>query len=255
MSKDKSTVLAFMITRADTDARRTLLNDTIAEMYETAKYPFDLIVYVNTNDLQTVDLIETMAPEYGFTYRLFMENTGQHIPTNDAIKVADEGGYDYLLRVDDDVKFMTKGWLDKLVKVADKIGPDFIISPLIRGLLNPPPQTDTVEVRGVKLRFLERAIGGICRLHSVDALCDPEYPYTADVRLPMGFGDATGIGEWCREAVEKKGMKRWMVYVEQVRVKHRLGTSKQRDEDMVYHNSHGMFQTIPYIPVWVGEGE
>jgi len=252
MSKDKPTVLAFMITRADTDHRRKLLGETVHEMYTTAKYPFDLTVYVNTNDTETTDLVDTLSFRYGFNIVEYSSNMGQHIPTNDAIRIADKDGYDYLLRVDDDVKFMTKGWLKKLVEAAEELGPEFIISPLVKGLIHPPPQTDTVEVSGVKVRFLEMAIGGICRLHRVDTLCDTECPYKADVRLPMGFGDATGIYEWCKRSFEDKGLYRWMVYVEHVRVRHRLGTEKQRKEDPQYHALQRVFQVLPYIPLWKG---
>jgi hypothetical protein len=250
---DKPTVLAFMITRADTDHRRGLLKDTVEEMLETAKYPFDLLLFVNTDDKDTIRMVTQLGEDNANVEPLFFVpagNRGQHIPTNNAIEIADGNSYDYLLRVDDDVKFMTKGWLAKMIESAEVLGPEFIISPMVRGLLHPPPQTDTVEVEGIKVRFLEQAIGGICRLHSVDTLCDPEHPYHADIRLPMGFGDATGIGVWCKEAMQDKNLRRWMIYLEHVRVRHRLGTAGQRKEDPLYHTYQGMFQCIPYIPPW-----
>ena len=213
----------------------------------------DLILVINTDDDKTLHRCLQLA-EDNASLDLYTpiprENSGQHRHTNFMINKADENGYDYLLRLDDDVKFLTKGWLKRLVDIAEDLGPDFIISPLVRGLSNPPPQTETLEVKGHKVRFLEAAIGGICRLHRVDTLVDPECPYVADVRGPMGFGDATGIGLWCKQAVENKGMKRWMVYTEKVRVQHRLTTKKQREEDQGYHIYQRVFQCIPFIPAW-----
>lgn len=235
-----SDISAFLISRASTPQRLQMLADTIVDARNTAGMEFDLTVYALTEEAEKV------ASSLGVPVVRHSENVGQHVVTNQAIEDADEAGSTHLLRLDDDVHFTTKGWLRKLMGASTLFGHTFIISPTVKGLNNPPPRSEMVEVHGIKVKFLTTAIGGICRLHHMEALRNPDNPYVSDVRLPLGSGDATGIAAW---AIRNKY---WMVYLDSVVVKHRKGTSGQVKEDPSYHASHGLFQVLPYIPAWSG---
>lgn len=242
-----------MISRAQEPKRLEMFEKTVREAIETAGKDFWLCLWPMTHEAKSV--AERLAKEYGqITVHGYGDgNVGQHVVTNEMIKMADGQVYDYLLRLDDDVKFLTKRWLAKMVEAAEELGPNFIISPTVIGLQNPPEVTPDIEQSGVSFRVVMGAIGGICRLHNVDTLVNPIYPYVSDVRLPLGFGDATGIAEWCARASQDYHMQLWMIYLNTVRVKHAKGTSKQVKDNPEYHETHDLFQHIPFIPEWRGE--
>lgn len=251
MSNDE-TVLAFMISRAQEPKRLKMFEDTVREAIATAGMEFDLILWPMTR--QALDVANKLQDEFPLIdiHGYADGNVGQHVVMNTLIKIADEADYDYLLRLDDDVKFLTKRWLHKMVQAAENLGPGFIISPTITGLNHPPETTSEIEQHTEKFRVILGAIGGICRLHSVETLANPLFPYVSDVRNPLGFGDATGIAKWCMDALQEHNLQLWMIYLSTVRVKHAKGTSKQVKENPEYHETHSLFQTIPYIPIWKG---
>lgn len=239
-------VYAYMITRADTKERVDMFRKTVEEAIETAGMPFTLSLHILPG--KALDVAAELNRKYeDVTAIAYAENVGQHVITNSAIDVCDKGGYTYLLRLDDDIKFLTKRWLVKLTNAGDKLGDRFVTSPTISGLLHPPTVTEVVEHDGVAVKFLMDAIGGICRLHHIETLRGKDNKYISDVRQPLGFGDATGMGKWCKEN------NVWMVYLDHVRVKHAKGTRKQISEDKEYHQWHSLFQHIPYVPAWRGE--
>ena len=108
-------VLAFIITRGGSRKRIEQLSKLLDDIDATAGYPYHMKVYFNGCE----ELPET-SPSKGVGVIRCAENTGQHPPFNAALQQAIEGDYDYLLRLDDDVKFLTKrNWLRKLVDAAE----------------------------------------------------------------------------------------------------------------------------------------
>lgn len=201
---------------------------------------------------QTLDAGRTKAG-MDFAWRTFdnsIVNKGQHYWFNAALKEASIGGYDYLLRVDDDIDFLSQRWLAKMVEEAVALGPQFIVSPTVKGLKAPPEMSQVVTVSGVPVKFLSQAIGGACRLHPVKLLTDAPVPYVSDVRQPLGFGDASGILKWAK-LMMTKGYPVWCVWLEHVRVQH--STAKQEEDDPQYHAPHGVLQHIPWMPAWPEE--
>jgi len=211
-------------------------------MEETAGYPLYLYAHYlpPASEFYNVANAPIFHNSCGLMYN---ENVGQHVIFNNMLMYAKECNYDYLLRLDDDCKFVTKDWLKMMVEAAEKLGDNFIISPTIQGLTYPPERSEPVEYNGVKIKVLYSAIGGICRLHNVNDLVKNNY--ISDVRCPLGSGDATGIGKW---AIANN---RYMVYLEKVKVKH--NTKKQIEADPEYHKWHDLYQHVPYIPVNIGE--
>lgn len=219
-------VLAFTITRSDSPTRKALLERTLEEGGDKAGYPLDWAVWDNSEI-----------------------NRGQHVAFNHYLAKAVNEGYDYLLRVDDDVEFMSQRWLAKMVEASEALGPQYIVSPTVNGLKHPPEMSQMVEVSGQHVKFLPSAIGGACRLHPVALLANAPTPYVSDVRLPMGMGDATGIMAWAEEMF-KQQWPVWAVWLVHVNVKH--ATARQEREDGEYHSLHGLYQRVPYMPAWSG---
>jgi hypothetical protein len=177
-------------------------------------------------------------------YQINDHNVGQHPPANTAIDKAIYEGYDYILRIDDDVEWLSKRWLAKLVEASQKLGDKMVLSPTVRGLRWQPPQSQQIEVEGVPVKFVDGPVGGICRLIPVAVL--KKKPYVSDVRLPMGGGDAGGIGEWATKSEPIVPL----VYCQHVRIRHAKSTDTQELEDPKHFDDHALFQSVPYIPIW-----
>lgn len=241
-------ILVYTITRANTASRGRLLNATLTTGRETAGCDFHWHIYVNGRGTLAESIIEAAySTRVINSYEVSEENVGQHPHVNAAIAKAIDEGYDYLVRTDDDVEWLSKRWLIKLVEAAQKIGDPMILSPTVKGLQWQPPQSPIVEVNTIPLKFVEGPIGGICRLTPVRLL--KEKPYVSDVRLPMGGGDAGGVGKWAMDGEPIIPI----AYCQHIRVRHAKSTAGQEKEDPTHFYEHHLFQSIPYIPNWKGK--
>jgi len=238
-------VYAYTITRADSPDRCKLLLETLTQGRESCGYK-DLHwhVHVNGNGIRGKGMVEACY-ESGIinSFEVSQYNEGQHPPTNRAIKAAIDGGYDLLLRVDDDVTWITKRWLAKLVEASKALGDNMILSPMVKGLRWQPPQAYQQEIEGIPVKFIYGPIGGICRVIPVSRL--KEKPYVSDVRLPMGGGDAVGIGEWAR----REQPITFLAYCQHIKVRHAKGTDQQESDDPKHFREHSLYQHVPYIPI------
>lgn len=232
-------ILAFTVTRAATPERITLLQSTISSARRTAGHEFDWIICASGCSMDAEEAIRLAFNTNQLQHIAFhKDNIGQHIAWNWAFEYAVMNGYTHFLRLDDDVEFLTKRWLKKLATASQAFDDKFCISPRIRGLKNPPLTSQPCEAHGHPVVFLFDAIGGICRWHPIELFKD----FIADVRKPLGSGDATGVARYC---VEKQIP---MVYLHSVRVKHARTTRGQEASDPTHFSIHGIFQNIPYIP-------
>ncbi len=240
-----SKIFAFTVTRSASADRCRLLNDTITKGVSTAGVEFDWHVWASGCDELSLNTLNS-AKGMGSLKAVHVhdDNIGQHVAWNEAIDFAK--GYEYFLRLDDDCEFLTKRWLKKLVNASIVLNDRMILSPTIRGLQNPPDRSAPVVHAGLTLEFLRTAIGGICRLHPL-SLFETKGAYYADVRKPLGSGDATGMGAWCQENTVP------MAYLKHVRVRHAKTTKGQEADDAEHFSQHAVFQHIPYIPAWRSE--
>ena len=231
-------VAVFTITRAATPERLRLLQETLTLGNRTAGMDFDWYVYVSGGECASV-LKAARDTKLVYGQRIYSENVGQHVAWNDAFREAKRDRCDYLVRVDDDCEFLTKRWLRKLVDASILLDDRFILAPMVRGLKNPPQRSNKIEIKGLELWFLRDAIGGVCRLHPMDLIGGVK-PFVADVRKPLGSGDATGIAAWAKDNVIP------FAYLNSVRVRHTTVRQEVRDEE--YFDRHDIFQHVPYIP-------
>lgn len=240
-------IYAYTITRADTVARSRLLLDTLTRGRDTADYPFTWHVHVNGRGIMAQSMVEScFVSKVIDSFEVSEYNEGQHPPANKAIAKAITENYDYILRTDDDVEWLSKRWLAKLVEASEKIGGRQVLSPRVRGLRWLPPMSQTVEVEGIPIKIInfKNPIGGICRLIPVPLLRDN--PYFSDVRLPLGGGDADGIGKW----VSSLQPLVISAYCQHVNIRHAKGTDQQEKDDPIHAKEHDMLQHVPYIPLW-----
>ena len=233
-------VFAFTVTRATTPQRMAVLNNTLWRGRESAGFAMDWHVWTNgVGNLTMEVLLEALRKNVIAGIHPHGDNVGQHVAWNEAFELAKKE-YDYFLRIDDDCEFITKRWLKKLVNCSVMLDDKFVLAPLVRGLKQPPEKSNLVSVKGIPLEFLIGAIGGICRLHPVKLLLARKDPFIADVRKPLGSGDATGVASWCRAHTIP------MAYTRQIRVRH--NTRSQELDDPEHFLRHDLLQTIPYIP-------
>jgi len=171
-------------------------------------------------------------------------NEGQHPPANRAIAKAIAEGYDCILRTDDDVEWLSKRWLAKLVEASERVGPQFVLSPRVRGLRWQPPQSQLVEIESIPVKIIDygNPIGGICRLTPVQLLKDN--PYASDVRLPMGGGDAAGVSKWI-STIKPLTLA---AYCQHINIRHAKGTDQQEKDDPLHAKEHDILQHCPFIP-------
>lgn len=234
-------IYAFTVTRAATPERARLLQETITSARKTAGCEFEWNVWASgCSDVGKEVLSAAMNTGQIDRPWYCPDNVGQHLAWNEAYKQAVDGDYKYFLRIDDDCEFLTKRWLKKLVDASEELEDTMILSPVVRGLNHPPQTSNPVTHNGISLRFLREAIGGICRLHPMRVL--KKHEFIADVRKPLGSGDATGIGGWCKDNVIP------MAYLQFARVRHAKSTDDQIKNDPNHFLHHGVFQHIPYIP-------
>lgn len=233
-------IYAFTPTRANTPARAQLLLRTLTEARNTAKHPFHWHLFAQEDTLAADICRNALTSELIDELTLWPDNRGQHVAFNTALAGARTANATFLLRLDDDVEFITRGWLRKLVEAMAAFNNRAILAPQVLGLKNPPARTNEVDVEGVPVELLTDAIGGVCRLHPVEMLVKGEY--VSDVRLPLGSGDAAGIGKWCQSV----GLP--MAWVKTARVRHL--TAKQDADDPVHAATQALTYMLPYIPAW-----
>lgn len=229
---------AFTVSRANTPSRAQALLSTLTVGRDTAKADFVWTLYTERGTLAANIGESALATRVIDCLVLWDDNKGQHVAFNEAHKRAKEAGAQFLLRIDDDVQWLTKRWLAKLLEVNEAFEGKAIISPTVQGLKFPPERSEVVEVAGIPVEFLTEAIGGVCRLHPLPVI----EGYVSDVRHPLGAGDAVGMGRWCRENILP------MVWAKTVRIRH--DTKWQEKDDPKHFQQHSVWQHIPYIPRW-----
>lgn len=202
-----------------THGSRRFLADCVRDMRATAGAWFDWAVILSGADDEQRSVARTLlhAPGgYGIQHLIDFgdENRGQHHATREALRIARGQDYAWLLRIDDDARSKTKGWLrdtgtdrrgkpkmgmlDRLEWLKEATGDTeyrIIAAPRVLGLRNPlRPFAEFSPTENQPFRAeLMPALGGVLRLANTHFLRDFE-PNLYD---PIGRGDPEQIAAYC----------------------------------------------------------
>lgn len=123
------------------------------------------------------------------------ENRGGHWFMREALALARQRGYKWLLRLDPDVTPKTKRWLKKMVERLDELRSRkgdsfyrFIAAPRLIGLRHPLTPIGVIEDQPYPVEVMEK-LGGACRLHPVELLAE----FEPNVYDPVGRGDPESL--------------------------------------------------------------
>lgn len=209
-------VLGFTPTYADAAEKFKKL---IPEARGSSGKWFDWAVYAGETTPETVDVLRGHLRHplgAGIQYlTVWPENRGQHHATLEALRLARALGYEWLLRIDDDVEFKTQRWLKKMLERLHELhrlqkantetliaragveGPErermlahasrhrMVAGPTVKGLRQPPEVKALIELGQPYVVECVELLGGVLRLAPVPLL----EGYEPDVTMPVGRGD------------------------------------------------------------------
>ena len=222
-------ILAYTVSYGD----RSFLEDTIPDMRGTAGVWFDWFVCLGAPSDNLKDIGEKALnhpKQRGIQYlQVWPENRGQHHATARALALAKTEGYEWLLRLDDDLKPKTKRWLKKMVantltlhKVTQDTKLRIISVPKILGLNNPLMPVGIIEKPGLGFKAeVMDILGGACRLHPMSFMQN----FEPDLYAPVGRRDPQSIGQ---HVVDNQGV---MVRYPEIRMVHRTDELEAQDSD------------------------
>lgn len=269
---ENARVLIYTVTRADTPARMKAAAESLLRGQKTAGFPHEWVLYANSWQMHEWGAWQWRNGRMMGTG----ENVGQHVALQDVLMHATGSDtcrerlmghrcefapklhmckprYDFIIKVDDDVEWMTRNWLRKLIIAAHSIhafsGRWNLVGPRVFGLTNPIEAAGEVSipsvVKGAKeipLRVMP-ILGGLVRLHHISFFKD----YFLDVRRAMGSGGDTTIAEHARDIPNDGKNSVGSMACKHVRVRH--CTREQQAADPEYHRMHRIMQLVPFMPV------
>lgn len=196
MTERGSDILAFTVSYGD----RHTLTPTVREMRAAAGTWYDHAVFLGRPSPALEESARRLLEDpdrLGIQYLVtWPENRGQHFAFREALAIARARGYTWLLRLDDDVRPKTKGWLQKMLRQLEELRTRtgdghyrIIAAPKIVGLKNPLQPIGLIEKGQPFPAEVMDALGGACRLHPME-LIDA---YEPDIYAPIGRGDPEGV--------------------------------------------------------------
>lgn len=130
----KPRVAIFMITYD----RLEYTQRTIESLKKSTKYPYDLYVFDNGSTDGTKEFLETLAKTGELAWvESSPDNKGLTLGSNACIDAIMEHDYQLVGKVDNDVEFMTKGWLETFVDLW-KRNHNLYMGPYPEGLVDHP---------------------------------------------------------------------------------------------------------------------
>lgn len=192
---------------------------TLESLRSSTSVPFDHYIVDNGSTDGTQDYVRDHRSDFAEVV-VNRENAGLDIATNQALDLIG-GGYDYIIKVDNDCEFVDPQWLEVLLEVCEAKGGRIALSPRATGL--GPPHLDGGHPRyafetcnGYTLG-LSKHVGGLCLLAPAETYSgfrfkgnalhgNQDVLFSLHVRLDVGYE---------------------MGYVEDVRVRHMDTTEGQ----------------------------
>lgn len=238
-SDDLGRVLVYTVSRASTPAQLDRAFKSLLDGQQTTGYAHEWILWANSPELAEM---AKWVWTNGQLWNPSGLNTGQHVALRDVLVYAREYNYDYVVKVDDDLVWQSRGWLRKLIR-AEVAAFKFsnrhpVLGARILGLRNPPTVVGRIKLPDRTRLLIMPIIGGACRLHHISFFDN----YVPDVRRAMGAGGDTSIAKHA----EKIGVGMFQVW--NCPVRH--DTNKMERADPAYFEDHAVFQCVPFIPPW-----
>jgi len=165
----------------------------------------------------------------------FGHNLGLHVGKNTAHDQLLTAGYDFIMKVDNDIEFKTQHWLRKLLAAYRALGNDAVISPRIKGLNNPPQSWADKRVGKFNFAFVS-ILGGATRFTTRKTIESFRY----NERMPMAMGAASTFANHCM------AFNIPLAYCEDIIVRHMDTTKGQEEANPDYFDRSAMERIIPY---------
>lgn len=198
---------------------------------EKAGIEFDHFVWDNGSTDGTVEWLREHEKDFKFLH-FSPDNKGQCIPSN-RLFAAIGDSYEYIIRFDNDTIIQTDGLLAKLIEAQSYLGRGAIVSPMVYGLINPPPPYAETTLHGTKFIFVD-ILGGICRVHPIRSLKGFKFGEHGCLAL----GEAAKLSDYCI------ANKIPMAYVDNLVVEH--DTPAHIKGNIEYFKRRQIEQYVPY---------
>lgn len=192
---------------------------TAKSMYETAGYPFKWYAMDQGSSDGTANWLSEQNIE-GMTIATNLQNTGLTKGSNDCVDRALADGADIIIKIDNDVEFLTYDWLKDFVELW-KQNHSYYMSPYVEGLLHNPGGSPRMgySVHGKELLEVTPHIGGIFAMISARAYKN----FRWQDRFKHGNQDLEA-------SLAFRNQGYMPVYVPKHRIRHRDGTQGQHEK-------------------------
>jgi len=186
---------------------------------ETTTYPFDHYVVNNGSTDGTKEYLLELKKK-GLIEKIIFNKENRGIPyaSNQALDLLEPEKYDFIIKVDNDAKFKTKGWLTAMLEIY-KRNRMMCLSPYIEGLAGMPGGTPRMVYGTCAGEFLGMVehLGGIVTIAPSRVYWDWRWPVSA---FMQGGNDVL-----FSSYVQRLGYQ--MAYLENHKVEHSEGTRAQ----------------------------
>lgn len=110
--------------------------ETFESMRATTEYPFDHFIVDNGSGKETADWLDEYTEKFGAYVIRNKENVGISLGSNQALD-AIPNDCDIIMKVDNDCRFLSKGWLEAIIDVFERVR-SYVVSPYVEGLIDNP---------------------------------------------------------------------------------------------------------------------
>ena len=192
-------------------------------LWSKAGESFDHYIIDNGSTDGTPQWLGTNGQQFkSVTY--LSKNVGISVGSNLALaQIAAVGGYDLVIKMDNDCEVVTDEILKRIVKCFEELGKyPAVLSPRVEGIVHQPVRVCifkgiTDKIKGSFLIGATGIVGGLFHIVPWSIYKDYRYPET----LPLAWGQDDDFCEWLRRRGVLTG------YIEELVVKHYLTTDGQ----------------------------
>jgi glycosyltransferase involved in cell wall biosynthesis len=196
--------------------------ETFQSMRDNTQYAFDhFVLDQNSTDNTWTWLCDK---EKEMNLKLFTENKNLGISAGSNYlvdKIKEVGNYDIIIKVDNDARFITPGWLERIID-CNRRSRLAIFSPYVEGLIDHPGGSPRIRdgwIGGEYIGFVQH-LGGICV--AAPAKCYENFRWETEDFLH-------GEQDWIfSQEMTRRGFQ--LYYLENVKIEHIDSTTGQMDK-------------------------